>query len=190
NGSTTQAFRWTVGDGMVGLGDLPGGAAQSTAFDVSGDGNVIVGYSLATAGPEAFRWTAAGGMAGLGDLPGGAFRSFAHGVSANGSIVVGFAESALGDEAFVWTADNGMQRLADILITRGAGGFGGWILTNAMSISDDGTTVVGTGINPDGNREAFVANIAVVPVPSAAWLLGSALGLLGFQRSRSASSRS
>lgn len=184
---STQAFRWTADDGMVGLGDLAGGDFTSTAFGISGDGDVIVGYSLSGLGNEAFRWTSAGGMVGLGDLADGLFQSFAQGVSLDGSVIVGRGNGALGDEAFVWTAENGMQRLMDILIAGGVSGLDDWTLTHAMGISDDGTTVVGTGFNPDGNREAFVANISTVPVPSAVWLFVSALGLLGWMRRKKAS---
>ena len=36
-----EAFRWTSGGGMVGLGDLPGGDTASFAFGVSSDGQTI-----------------------------------------------------------------------------------------------------------------------------------------------------
>ncbi len=78
-----QAAVWTVGGGMVGLGDLPGGptTSGSTANAASSDGSVIVGYGTAAGRPipsggstaltqEAFRWTAATGMVSLGVLPG------------------------------------------------------------------------------------------------------------------------
>ena len=63
-----EAFRWTPGEGMVGLGDLSGGAFVSSAFGVSGDGSTIVGRGRASslnsaAGVDrAFRWTSAAGM--------------------------------------------------------------------------------------------------------------------------------
>ena len=70
--SGTEAFRWTSGGGMVGLGDLPGGSFSSHAFGVSSDGSVVVESSHSVSGGyEAFRWTSAGGMVGLGDLPAG-----------------------------------------------------------------------------------------------------------------------
>ncbi|MHC4798615.1 MAG: LamG-like jellyroll fold domain-containing protein, partial [Planctomycetota bacterium] len=50
------AFRWQGGV-MTPLGDLPGGIASSTAFDVSSDGSVVVGESdSSNATWEAFRW--------------------------------------------------------------------------------------------------------------------------------------
>jgi probable HAF family extracellular repeat protein len=80
--SGSQAFRWTVDTGMVGLGE----SFSSAAFDVSADGSVIVGWSVYG---QAFRWTQDTGMVGLGDFPGGLFLSSANAVSGDGSIVVG-----------------------------------------------------------------------------------------------------
>ena len=40
-----EAYVWTMDEGMMGLGDLPGGTFRSVAFAVSGDGKVVVGGS-------------------------------------------------------------------------------------------------------------------------------------------------
>jgi uncharacterized membrane protein len=71
----TQAFRWTAQDGIVKLGDLPGGCVCSFAYGVFNDGQTIVGTgniarALNAYKTEAFRWTSTGGMEGLGFLPG------------------------------------------------------------------------------------------------------------------------
>src|SRR4029453_6950414 len=92
-GNGCEAFRWTAGGGMQGLGDLPGGAFKSRAFAVSADGSVIVGSGATSAGFEAFRWTA-GEMVSIGDLPGGAVNSTATGISADGSAVAGWGTDA------------------------------------------------------------------------------------------------
>ncbi len=42
----TEAFRWTADDGMVGLGDLPGGGFFSAASGMSADGSTVVGNSF------------------------------------------------------------------------------------------------------------------------------------------------
>jgi probable HAF family extracellular repeat protein len=63
-----QAFRWTLGEGMIGLGDLPGGEFYSVATDVS-DNGIVVGYSASDDGYwEPFRWSKEEGMAGIGHL--------------------------------------------------------------------------------------------------------------------------
>jgi len=157
--SGLEAFRWTSDGGMVGLGDIAGGSFSSTANAVSADGNVVVGEGRSASGLEAFRWTSGGGMVGLGDLPGGNFSSSALGVSGDGSVVVGEGNSEIGDEAIVWTAGSGMRRLADVLIERGVTGLSGWTLRSAQHITADGKIVVGYGINPSGQQEAFLANI-------------------------------
>lgn len=157
-----QAFRWTPAGGMVGLGDLPGGNFNSGARASSTDGAVIVGYGNSAAGPEAFRWTEAGGMVGLGDLPGGGFASYAWSVSADGSVVVGRGTTALGAEAFLWDAEHGMRSLKSVLTAEGLD-LSGWTLSNAWEVSANGTTIVGSGSNPEGQTEAWKATLAPPP---------------------------
>jgi len=101
--SSLEAFRWTPGEGMVGLGFLPG-FPTSGASAASANGSVVVGTSLGPSEEEAFRWTAAGGLVGLGVLPGGeGGLSSALVVSADGSLVVGVSDSSAGRQAFRWT---------------------------------------------------------------------------------------
>ncbi|MCL4778396.1 MAG: hypothetical protein KJ054_12915 [Gammaproteobacteria bacterium] len=124
----------------------------------------------------------------LGDLAGGTFRSIGWGLSADGRVVVGSSNSASGTEAFRWTAGGGMaglgdlpggmERLQDVLLANGATGLTGWTLEIANGISADGRWVVGAGTNPSGYREAFLAVLQPVPLPAAAWLFGSALGVV------------
>jgi probable HAF family extracellular repeat protein len=140
----SQAFRWTEGGGMVGLGDLAGGAHGSYAYDVSADGSVIVGWSGIDFETEAFRWTEGGGMVGLGSLPGGNI-SAAQGVSSDGSVVVGSSYSAGGVQAFRWTEGGGMV---------GLGRLPGAYSAGATSVSDDGSVVVGQSFSTS-NVEAF-----------------------------------
>jgi probable HAF family extracellular repeat protein len=172
-GILSEAMRWTNGTGMTGLGDLPGGFFDSWAADTSADGSVVVGGSRGGLGYEAFRWTEAAGMTSLGDLPGGAHESAAHAVSADGSIVVGYGNSPIGREATIWSGKGAAQSLRNWLMARGVTSVTNWQLADAYDISADGTRIVGAGINPDGNEEAW---IAVVPEPASITL---ALVLLG-----------
>lgn len=173
SGSTPgeQAFRWTQSEGMVGLGDLPGGPFSSEAFAISGDGKTIVGRSRSEASgedeSEAFRWTEDQGMVALGALPGGSvFSSRAYDVSADGSVIVGTSTSArapvLG-EGFLWSHDTGMHSLHDLLEQQGATGFEQWLLW-PRAVSADGRTIVGVGMTPDGEEEAWRVQLAYVPV--------------------------
>ena len=104
---------------------------------------------------QAFRADAFG-MLGLGDLPGGAFSSVALATSADGSVVVGSSAGAGGGEAFVWDPANGMRSLAALLEERGVD-LTGWTLSEATGMSADGRVVVGTGTNPAGQMEAWLA---------------------------------
>lgn len=165
--SDGYAARWTEATGAVSLGALPATNSQSFANEISADGSVIVGRSNSGTADDvvAFRWTQSGGMVGLGDLPGGSVRSIAFDVSADGSVVVGIGDSGIPD-SFVWTAASGMLNLRDVLAAGGATGFENWTSLYVNGISGDGSTVVGYGRNPNGQDEAFVANINV-PEPAA-----------------------
>lgn len=139
SGSTSgvpEAFRWTINDGMVGLGDLAGGIIFSMARNVSADGNTVVGFSSSTASAyDAFRWTSSGGLVSIGDLAGGIYQSQAYASSADGAVVVGHGRSESGPEAFRWTAADGIVGLGDLA----GGGFG----SVALDVSSDGSVVVG-----------------------------------------------
>ena len=174
-----QAFRWTEADGMVGLGDLPGGSFFSSAKAVSSDGLVVVGISKSALGEEAFRWTQADGMIGLGDLPGGTVYGTASDTSADGSVVVGRGRTDKGDEAFIWDQTNSMRNLREVLINDYSLDLTGWKLSAAIATSADGLNIVGYGNNPDGYQEAWIAEI---PEPATLSLL--ALGGVAMLRRR------
>jgi len=151
-----EAFRWENGT-MSALGYLPGGDSPSGAFSVSPDGLVIVGSSQSQhSGPlwEAFRWES-GVMTALGGFPREYFIvSEAFDVSADGSVVVGESEY---DGAFIWTDPTGMLDPEDVLTALGVD-LTGWSLGDAMGISDDGLTIVGTGQSPSG-IEGWIATL-------------------------------
>ena len=109
-------------------------------------------------------------MIGLGDLPGGTFESAAFAVSGDGSVIVGQSHSAtVTSESFIWDAEHGMRNLHDLLVDDLGLDLTGWTLsTETTGISDDGMTIVGRGINPNGFPEAWVAHI---PEPSTLFLL-------------------
>ena len=177
DGNAPLAFRWSESGGMVGLGHLgvPAGIDPfSEAYAASADGAVIVGLSRSPAsgnsGWEAFRWTQAG-MVGLGDLPGGPVLSAAYATSADGSIIVGTAaiQGFCGPfgcqpapRAFIWDAQHGLRDLASVLTAMGLN-LNSWTLTEARGISADGRVIVGTGINPQGDSEAWRVDMGATP---------------------------
>jgi probable HAF family extracellular repeat protein len=171
--SGDEAIRWTESSGMVGLGDIAGGNFRSQANAASSDGSVIVGWGSTQASGEqleAFRWSEATGMVGLGDLPGGDHFSYAEDVSGDGSIVIGVAVDGIAHyyDAFIWDQAHGMRKLQDVIQNQYGIDLSGWHLYSAKGISDDGTTIVGTGQNPNGRPEAWIFH---VPEPASATLL-------------------
>ncbi len=177
-----EAYRWTVDTGMVGLGDLPGGNDSSYATGISSDGSVVIGASYSDLGREAFRWTEQEGMVSLGQFPGGSKYTEAYAVSADGSVIVGSGQGMGGTydyHAFIWTEQQGLRLLEDVLIDDYGIDLTGWSIQSATGISANGMTIVGSGINPNGDREAF---IAIIPEPGSLVCLSVTLTLL--KRSR------
>ncbi len=176
-----EAFRWTVQRGAAPLGDLPGGGFGSAAYDISAGGSIVVGSSASHRGPEAFLWTSEGGMVGLGDIADGQYSSGALGVSADGTVVVGWADPfgpPNDDTAFIWDPIHGMRDLKEVLSVDYGLDLTGWELTSATDVSADGKVIVGYGVNPAGDKEAWRA---VIPEPSGAVLaLSGLLALLGW----------
>ena len=146
------------------LGVAPGSDSYSYASAVSADGSAVVGWSTTAPGAnEAFRWKG-GVMSGLGHLPGGGADSGAKAVTPDGSVVVGSSDSASGYDAFVWDAAHGMRSIKEILTAQGVD-MTGWSLADAWGISTDGTIVAGYGRNPNGNDEAWRADLSVSKPP-------------------------
>ena len=158
-----EGFRWFDDGDPLTLNMSSMGTATSFASAASSDGKFAVGGGVAG---EAFLWNTddPNSVTLLGDLPGDLFSSRGNDVSADGSIVVGESASSTGarrDEAFIWDVVNGMRRLQDVLSAEGID-LTGWTLATANGISDDGSTIVGWGINPMGQKEAWVATLALV----------------------------
>lgn len=168
-GATSSANGWEAflrANGiMTGLGDLPGGEFSSQATAVTPDGSVVIGWGTSSSGKEAFRWSSNQSMVSLGILP-GKNSILPKDISADGAVVVGNTSNSQNysgaREAFIWSPIfGGMQRLVDVLVDQGATGLNGWTLLEANGISDDGRVIVGTGINPAGQTEAFRATLSI-----------------------------
>jgi uncharacterized membrane protein len=183
----TEAFHWESGGGATTLGDLPGGALDSEAIATSDDGSVIVGVGADADGARAVRWVGGGAPQDLGVVPTGT-GAVAVDVSADGQAIVGRAFTPGPGPlqwAFLWTEADGMRKLNDVLTELGID-LDDWILTNAASISADGRTIAGTGVNPDFGLEGWVAYL---PEPRGGALAGAALATLAALRARRARPR-
>jgi uncharacterized membrane protein len=123
---------------FMGLGDLPGGDYNSYAWNVSADGGVVVGISVANQGTDHFRWTPDTGMVGLGIING-----FSPNVSADGSTIVGGQVMrpcpGCNGEKYRWTSVTGF-----VPIPLSAGHW--------LSTSGDGSIVAGTAFNQATNE--------------------------------------
>jgi probable HAF family extracellular repeat protein len=109
--SRTEAFRWEDGEYQL-LGDLPGGALNSRAMGVSGDGSIVVGMASTASGMRPFIWDAQHGMRNLADLLTSEFAldiagmalTQAVGISGDGLQIAGDATNANGRPE-AWLAD-------------------------------------------------------------------------------------
>lgn len=169
----SQAFRWTSDGGMEWIHDGDSSITSSTADDISADGSVIVGTAMTEFGNVPYRWSSESGTELLDTNPGitGWF-----GVSADGSSITGTSTS-LGP--FLWTVEDGIRSLSDVLTDDYGIDLGGWELSFVRGMSDDGLSIVGRGINPSGDMEAFYVRI---PSPGSATLLVMTCGLAARRR--------
>ena len=153
--SNGQAFRWTEGGGIVGLGfldqvsdqEFPPYYPSSIALATSADGTMVVGnasrrpleYIGAYSYSEAVLWTEDGGMVRLRATTDSSF-SYATGVSADGTVIVGYFEGPLTD-------DHGPQPVRwdgshTIVLPSGSNGYG-FHASKATGVSGDGSVVIG-----------------------------------------------
>jgi len=146
------AFSWTLAEGMVNLGTIPGGGRFTVANDVSADGSVIVGNARFAdpIGYAAVIWTAAAGHRVLSTSAPGFQVGEATAVSADGTVVVGAGTwngNVLPAESFRWSASSGATPLGRI----DDNPFG----NRAFAVSGDGAVVVGSS-GPSFPAEAFI----------------------------------
>jgi len=177
-GSLARPFRWKQETGLLSLGLPANGSNRGYANDVTSDGQLIVGYSEKPNGDNlAFAWREGVGFQELGFLPGDR-ESVANEVSGDGSRIVGYSRRA-DFRAVLWDGSNGIRDLRQWLVSDFGLNLTGWLLTDAFAISSDGNTIVGVGINPQGEQEAFRA---VIPEPATAVLILAAIATFPFRR--------
>ena len=160
--------RWVEGTGVEPMAGEDF-RQRGTVRGSSADGRIAVGWLVhPDAQPtQAAIWSGRARAEVLKDAEGAAVRPGARnwkmGVTATGSRLVG---SLAGPEdrpvAFIWDRDRGARPLAEVLQENGIE-TPGWTLTAASSISSDGTVVVGTGTNPQGEEDAWRAVIGAPP---------------------------
>lgn len=165
SGPQTAAV-WNVSSGWTSIGDIPGGASTSYAVAVTDTGDIAAcnGSSVDSgASFEAFRW-ANGVIEPLGDLPGGTFQSFATDMTADGSVIIGYSDGTPPPDfryydAFMWDSAHGMRKLQDVLESDYGLKLPGWKLVIPFAMSRDGQNIVGVGVNPAGDTEAWLVRL-------------------------------
>lgn len=155
--SERQAVIWALGTGVTALTGLPDSTVASEATAISGDGGVIAGKVYDGAVWRVFVWTEGGGAVVL-DNPAGASICTPKALTRDGSLFVGSANTGGPDErAVIWHAVAGLRDLQDVLVNDFALDLTGWTLRSAEDITRDGKVIVGYGVNPSGQSEAWRA---------------------------------
>jgi probable HAF family extracellular repeat protein len=172
-----RAFHWTASSWGLQLlppldAPIAGANANSYAYDVSGDGSVIVGQAQNANGTyRAVRWQ--GGRAqDLGTL--GGPTSEARAVSSDGQVVIGVFDVGTW-HPFIWTPRGGMEDLNIKFAHLLTGDYQGSILREVFAISPNGAYIVGRGYNARMAREENF----LLFVPEPASLLALGVGLSG-----------
>jgi probable HAF family extracellular repeat protein len=179
-GDPGGAFRWTQATGMTALPSAPGLANTVEANSISPDGQYIIGTGMSLQGRHrTILWTPSGPTL-LGTLA-NAVQDYGQDLSADGSVLVGnYRNTSAVDRAYIWTTEHGMRDMRTAFMEMGLM-LPGWTLTRVHGISDDGLTIVGEGINPNGHNEGWVA---VIPSPGSALIVVAGLWGAGARRRR------
>ena len=154
-----RAVRWTPKADL-----FTGVMTPGEATGVSADGSQIVGQAWDDSGAHAFYYTDAAGVISLGTVSGiPSDQSIANGVSEKGKVVGWSGDPFFGvPEAFVWNAarpTGKMRSLKKVLTQAGADIPAGIYLTTALTISADGSTIVGTWLDDFFNQGTWMVRL-------------------------------
>jgi hypothetical protein len=171
---TYDVYRWASDTGLV---PIISDMVDTRYVHISDDGSVVV-----TGGFDGLQyWTEQTGLQILPHLPGGYDVSAPLGASADGSVIFEYSVKAAPSTEFevgFWTSDGSLKSLHQVFQEQGLGpSFAGWQFARSVNyfLSADGRVLAGTGINPSGANEAFVAYLDPLNVPEPT---SAALGLL------------
>jgi len=142
-GSSAQAGLWsaqTQALTKIGLATW----TNTTINAVNGTDPAVAGYGYISSSDTSvgFRWKG-GATTELGVLSGGKYTT-PSGISTDGSTVIGLTGTNSFQQAFIWTDKDKLRTVVDELVARGLEPAVDLKLTNALFLSDDGKTIVGT----------------------------------------------
>jgi len=150
---------WTVDGGGIMLDPVQAGPGEVLA--ISADGQMVAGV----VNQDGFFWTADAGLVDIGklaiSLP--TDTAYLNAIAAGGQLIFGGCGDPFngGVLAVVWTADGGMQTLQDIAVAQGVVIPSGYVLSDIVSASTDGTTLLGFGMDMLMNTTSFVLRLPV-----------------------------
>lgn len=175
---------WDEDNGFTVLQSVSEGSGAGSAMNIAHNGGSIVGRLEVDGTLLPAYWDDEGNASTI-NLWDGYEVGEAVAVSDDGSIIIGtWRETEMSSEneslAFIMNAGGDAQPLQDVLMDQYDVNLDGWTLNQITDITPDGMTMVGTGLNPEGNLEAFKI---VIPAPGSIALLGVA-GLAGRRRRR------
>jgi hypothetical protein len=140
--------------------DTPG-----EVLSISSDGKTVAGIS----GYDAFRWTEASGSVILPRLASALPTDpvFANAIANEGALVFGGSGDAFNGVpvAFVWTSGAGTRALVDIVTANGLIVPTGFVLSNVLAASADGSILLGSAFDPD----TFATKSFVLHLPASAY---------------------
>ncbi len=101
--------------------------------------------------------------------------SVAYGVNKDGTLVVGTGSKtnclkiglnkSIESEAFLWDRTNHMRSLKSVLKSSHGINLTNWVLATAIGISNDGKSITGMAINPNGESEGYFLSFDDISVP-------------------------
>lgn len=160
---SAHLVRWTTPTTFEDLGAFPDESHAAIPFRCSTNGQNVVGYACsATCTP--FEWKNAVGFTALQVLT-GATNGRALAITNDASLVSGYCETAGVQQAVIWGPTRVVEPVADVLMQNGISVPAGWSLLTSEDIVVNGNvvTICGSGTNPQGNPEAWIARYASPP---------------------------
>lgn len=158
---------WTEREGFRVLDGPDHEPAEGMAVEISANGQIIVGHIFVDNTEVPAFWVNENAAHVIDLWPGYEVGAAVDAVD-DGSLVVGnwrltpFSDE-LGSLAFLWDETNGVRPLQDALAEDFGLDLGGWTLNQVSAISPDGTALAGTGMNPQGELEAYRILLPVRP---------------------------